>query len=170
LDLGTGSGAIALALASERKDLRVVAVDVSKNALDVAAANVARLGLGDRVELRSGSWWGPVASEPPFDLVVSNPPYIDPDAPIGLEPHVKAFEPPLALFSAPGDPGSCYRSIAEGLAVGLRPGGWVVVESGMAAVEAARECFAASPTLQAVDVLADMAGAPRFVVAQRRDS
>jgi release factor glutamine methyltransferase len=166
LDLGTGSGAIAIALAVERPDLAVVAVDTSQNALAVAAANVQRHGVAARVALRRGSWWEPIAADERFDLVVANPPYIDPAAPVGLADDVKNFEPPLALYSAAGDPASCYRAIAAGLAGHLVPDGWIVTEAGLAAVAAARACFAATPGLAAVDVLADLSGAPRFVVAQ----
>lgn len=168
-DLGTGSGAIAIAIAHERPDLRVVAVDVSKNALDLARANVHQHELQARVELRHGSWWAPIAANERFELVVSNPPYIDPDAPTGLAADVKAFEPPLALFTAPGDPASCHREIAAGLQQHLVPGGWFVGEAGLGSTEPARACFADQPFLQEVALLQDLAGLDRFVVARRRE-
>ncbi len=169
LDLGTGSGAIAVALAVERPDLAVVAVDVSKNALAVARENVARHAVAERVELRLGSWWQPIGAAESFDLVVSNPPYVDPSAPDGLAADVRAFEPPLALFSAPGDPASCYREIAAGLAAHLRLDGWFVAETGLGAAAAARDVLAAQPFLTAVELSQDFAGQDRFVCARRRD-
>jgi len=169
LDLGTGSGAIAIAIAHERPDLRVVAVDVSKNALDLARANVHQHDLQARVELRHGSWWAPITANERFELVVSNPPYIDPDAPTGLAADVKAFEPPLALFTAPGDPASCHREIAAGLQQHLVPGGWFVGEAGLGSTEPVRVCLADQPFLQEVALLQDLAGLDRFVVARRRE-
>lgn len=167
LDLGTGSGAIAIALAAERPDLRVVASDQSRNALEVAAANVARHGLGDRVELRAGDWWAAVGDAPPFDVVVSNPPYIDPSAPQGLAADVAAHEPPLALYTATGDVASCYRAIASGLERGLASGGWFVAETGVGASEPALQLLRACAHLVDVQLLSDEAGIDRFLLARR---
>lgn len=167
LDLGTGSGAIALALAAARPEARVVAVDISQNALGLAAANVQRHGLGERLSLRCGSWWEPIAADEQFDLVASNPPYIDPRATAGLAADVRAFEPPLALFTAPGDVLSCYRAIVAGLSAHLRPGGWFGAETGVGAHEPARELLAAQPFLTEVQLLPDHAGLPRFLLARR---
>jgi release factor glutamine methyltransferase len=167
VDLGTGSGAIAIALAIEQPDLQVTATDVSKNALSVARNNANFHQVADRVHLHHGSWWQPVADDEMFDLVVSNPPYIDPQALDGLAEDVRRFEPPLALFSAPGDVASCYREIASGLERHLRPGGWLVVETGLGAEDASREAFASQPTLQNVALCEDFSGKARFVLAQR---
>ncbi|MBX3464259.1 MAG: peptide chain release factor N(5)-glutamine methyltransferase [Planctomycetes bacterium] len=167
LDLGTGSGAIALALAMERPDLRLVATDRSRNALTVAAGNVRRHGVGDRVELRAGDWWEAVAGEAPFDLVVGNPPYIDPQAPAGLAADVAAHEPPLALYTAPGDPASCYRAIAAGLAGGLAAGGSVVLETGVGASEPALRCLREQAFLVDVQLVPDAAGIDRYLLARR---
>lgn len=167
IDLGTGSGAIAIAIASERPGTQVLAVDCSQNALTVARSNAAGNNVADRVAFAHGSWWEAVSPPRTFDLVVSNPPYIDPRAPEGLAEDVKRFEPPLALFSAPGDAASCYREIAAGLAAHLNPGGWFVAETGLGAAEAARDVFAATASLQSVELRDDAAGKPRFVLAQR---
>lgn len=168
LDLGTGSGAIAIALALERPDLRVLATDVSADALAVAARNVARHGLGERVELRQGSWWEPLARTGSFDLVCSNPPYVDRGRPDLLEREVAAFEPALALFAASGDPASAYRSIVAGLEHGLAAGGALVLETGVGAAEAALAVLQACPHLEQVELLPDLAGVPRHLLARRR--
>jgi release factor glutamine methyltransferase len=167
IDLGTGSGAIALALAVERPDLRVFATDVSRNALSIAAANAERLGVADRVEFAAGDWWDAVPAERTFHLVVSNPPYIDPKAPQGLADDVKAHEPPLALFSAAGDAVSCYRAITADLAARLEPGGWFVAETGVGASDAALELLRAEAALTDVDLLRDTAGIARHLIARR---
>lgn len=167
IDLGTGSGAIALAIASERPGWRVCATDTSQNALAVARTNAAGNQLAEQVELLHGSWWEAVEPTRTFDLVVSNPPYIDPRRPDGLAEDVQRFEPPLALFSAPGDPASCYREIAAGLERHLEPGGWFVAETGLGAEDAARDVLASCGFLQQVSLEDDTCGRPRFVLAQR---
>lgn len=133
-DLGTGSGAIALALASERPRARVVATDASDDALGVAARNAARLGL-DNVVFRSGDWCAPLDGER-YHLIASNPPYIAQD-----DPHLRAgdlrFEPPLALSS--GEDGlDAIREIAARSPSHLAPGGWLLLEHGWEQGEAVR--------------------------------
>jgi len=167
VDLGTGSGAIAIALAVERPDVHVLATDVSRNALAIATTNAQRHGVAERVAFVCGSWWDAVPADLTFDVVVSNPPYIDPSAPVGLAKDVAAHEPPLALFTAPGDPVSCYRAIVAGLATRLRSGGWFVAETGLGASDAGLALLAAQPFLGDAALLADAADAARFLVARR---
>ena len=123
VDIGVGSGAIALALADEHPGVRVVGVDASEDALAVARANAGRLGLADRVDLRAGDLLGDVTG--PVDLVVSNPPYVRRHEIDALEPEVRDHEPRLALVG---------EDIAETVAAAalevLRPGGSVVLECG----------------------------------------
>ncbi len=167
VDLGTGSGAIAIALAVARPQLRVLAIDVGHNALAIAAANVARHGVGDRVQLAHGSWWEPAAAAPPFDLAVANPPYVDPRASTALAADVRAFEPPLALFTAPGDVTSCYRPIVAGLEHHLAPGGWFAAETGVGASEPLLALARSCPFLDGVELLPDHAGIARYLLARR---
>lgn len=167
IDLGTGSGAIAIALAIEQPDLEVLATDTSQNALAVARNNASAHNVTERVQFVHGSWWQPVSDDQVFDLVISNPPYIDPKAIDGLEENVRRFEPPLALFSAPGDVASCYRDLAVGLEQHLLPGGWFLAETGVGADVASRDVFASLPFLQHVALRDDLAGHARFVIAQR---
>src|SRR5205823_14904666 len=125
-DLGTGCGAVALALASERPRWQVVATDACADALAIARANAAALGLG-RVELRQGDWYQPLRGER-FDLLVSNPPYVAQDDP-ALETASPRHEPPRAL--TPGaDALSCLRTLARGAPRHLAPGGWLLLEHG----------------------------------------
>jgi release factor glutamine methyltransferase len=167
LDLGTGSGAIAIALAVERPDLRVTAVELSRNAFAVAAANAARHGVAERLDLRLGSWWEPIAAAEQFEVVVSNPPYIDPAATDGLEPEVARFEPPLALYTARGDVLSCYRAIAAGLGRHLAAGGWFCAETGHGAAEAAVALLQGCPELVDVRLENDEQGLGRYLLAKR---
>lgn len=123
-DLGTGSGAIALALASERSDWQIVATDVSLAALALAAENGRTLGLG-RIDFRRGDWFAALGSDT-FDLLVSNPPYVAAEDPALL---ALKHEPRLAL--TPGvDALQCLRALARGAPPHLRAGGWLLLEHG----------------------------------------
>ena len=122
LDVGVGSGAIALSIADERSDARVIATDSSADALSVAAANKARLGANGRVELRHGGLLA--GAEGPFDLVVSNPPYVPPEDVDGLPPEV-LHEPLEALVGF-----GRQAEVAEAAFAVLRPGGILVLEVG----------------------------------------
>ncbi len=124
-DLGTGSGAIALALASERPKARIVATDRSEAALEVARGNADRHGLADRVRFVAGDAFEPVAGER-FDFIVSNPPYVSPADEAKLAPEL-AHEPRAALF-ADADGTALLRTIAAEAASFLEPGGWLGVE------------------------------------------
>jgi release factor glutamine methyltransferase len=133
LDLGTGSGAILLALLSEWPSAGGVGTDVDPAALAVAASNAARLGISDRADLRVADWFDGVDGR--FDLVVSNPPYIAEAEVATLAPEVRAWEPRRAL--TPGPTGlEGYARIAAGLAGALSPGGRVLLEIGPTQAEA----------------------------------
>jgi release factor glutamine methyltransferase len=131
-DLGTGSGAVALALASERPQWQLLATDVSAEALAVARANAAALGL-TQVEFRLGDWLAPLAGAH-FDLLVSNPPYVAAD-----DPALAALrhEPHLAL-TAGADGLACLRLLVRGAPQHLLPQGWLLLEHGAAQGEDVR--------------------------------
>lgn len=134
-DLGTGSGAIALALAHERPHCHIVATDLSAAALEVARDNAARNRIGN-VEFRLGSWFAPLAGER-FQLIASNPPYIR-----AADPHLQngdiRFEPPSALSA--GDDGlDAIRQLIAGAAHHLAPGGRLLLEHGYDQAAAVRE-------------------------------
>ena len=156
LDLGTGSGAIAITLALERPDARVTAVDTSASALDVARGNAAALGAN--VELVHGAWYAPVAGRR-FDLIVSNPPYVAAnDAHLGQGD--LRFEPAGALTDGSADGLDSIRAIVAGARDHLNPGGRLLLEHGhdQAAAVAAllREAGFAS-----IVSIPDLAGIPR---------
>lgn len=139
LDLGTGSGAIAVTLLAERADAFGLAVDVSEAALAVARENAARLGVTDRLTLAQGSWFSSVSGR--FDIIASNPPYIPAAEIAGLSPDVRNFEPVLALLG--GEDGlDPYRIIAATAGVHLNPAGHVLVEIGAGQGPAIEAIFA----------------------------
>ena len=127
LDIGTGSGCIAIACAKAFPDARVDAVDISPDALAVARRNVVRHGVGDRLELLQGDVFGPVG-ERRYDLIVSNPPYVSDDE-MAVLPQEYRHEPDLAL-RAGGDGLDVVRRILDGAAARLAPGGAIFVEVG----------------------------------------
>lgn len=157
LDLGTGSGIIAVTLALEKPAARVTAVDLSPEALETARGNGERLGA--RVDFRLGSWFEPVEGER-YDLIVSNPPYVA----LG-DPHLELdglpFEPQIALTDgmADGQGLSCIRAIVAGAPGHLVPGGWLLFEHGYDQGEASRnflqqkqfKCIFTQPDLAGID-------------------
>lgn len=166
VDLGTGSGAIAVALAHARSDVTVIAVDDSEAAVAVAARNVERHGLGARVDVRCGSWWQPLRDQPPFDLLVSNPPYVDRQRPELLAPEVAAHEPHHALFAEGGADGA-YRAILHGATEHLRSGAVLLFETGVDTAERALALLRGAAFLERVELRPDLAGQPRYLLARR---
>lgn len=158
VDVGTGSGAVALALADERDDLRVTATDISADALEVARGNAARLGLDGRVrfvlaDLLDG------ADDPP-DAVVSNPPYVAEADRAGLAPEIAGHEPARALFA--GDEGlDVLRRLIGQIAA---PTAYVALEVGDGQADAVRALFS---TEWSTSTRQDLAGVQRVVVATR---
>ena len=123
LDVGVGSGAIAIAIAEEHPGARIVAVDRSPEALAVAEQNLARASVDGRVELRRGDLLADLTG--PFDLVVSNPPYVTPEEYESLQPEIRLYEPREALVGS-----GVGEAIARAARSALAPGGWVVLECG----------------------------------------
>jgi release factor glutamine methyltransferase len=165
LDLGTGSGAIALSIAVERPSARVVATDRSADALAVARANLAGIGrAATRVELHEGDWWEAVPGElrGALDLVISNPPYVAPSDQLPAE--VADWEPVDALV--PGPSGlEAIEVIVAGAPGWLRPGGWLVCEMGESQGDRVR-ALALDAGLVEVAVLHDLTGRDRMLVAR----
>ena len=153
LDLGTGSGAIGLAVKFNLPGTRVVAVDSDFSALVTAKRNAAKLNL--EIEFRHGRWFDPVAGER-FDLVVSNPPYV-----ASGDPHLPAlrFEPLGALVSGP-DGLDAIREITSAAGAFLRPGAWLLLEHGFGQEGAVRELLARA-RLESITTWPDLAGIAR---------
>jgi len=161
LDLCTGSGAIAIALAKELPAARVIATEVSAPAAALARRNAERNGVADRVEVREGDLWAPVAGER-FDLIVSNPPYIATSVIATLSPEVRR-EPVLALDGG-ADGLAFYDRICAGARDHLEPGGALVVEHGFDQADAVRARFEAAG-LEHVTLVNDLGKNPRVTWA-----
>ena len=161
LDLGTGSGAIAVSLACERSDLAITATDVSEGALAIASANA--LSHGCRVEYLQGSWYAPVATRT-FDMIVSNPPYV-----AAGDPHLERgdlrFEPPAALTDGSGDGLESLRRIIQDGRAHLARGGWLLVEHGYDQAEAVAALLAQAGYNHLLSV-SDLAGIARVAGGQ----
>lgn len=169
LDLGTGSGAIGLSLAAEGPFDLVVATDVSEEALTLAERNRSECGLDDRVELRAGAYFDPVAVGERFDVVVSNPPYVAEIELSELEPEVREWEPKAALIGG-ADGLEALRRIAESAAEYVRAGGLLALEVGWGQAHAVREWLEASGDYDDVEIRKDLAGKDRVVLARRAHS
>jgi release factor glutamine methyltransferase len=163
-DLGTGSGAIALALAKERPKLRVVAGDVSPAALAVAEQNAAALGLADRVRCVAGDGFSSVLGQR-FDVVVSNPPYLAEGEAGGLAPELR-HEPHSALFAGPDGAALLRRIVHEAPRV-LAPGGLLALELSPEQADEVTQCLGQCG-YDGAKLHRDLAGRPRVVSARLR--
>jgi release factor glutamine methyltransferase len=166
LDVGTGSGCIALSLLRELPGARAVAVDLSGGALEIAGRNAAQLGLRSRIDLRISRWFEALDATEVFDAVVSNPPYVargdEPSLPIEVREH----EPALALFAEPGDDLSSYREILGGLGNHLGADGLLALEVGAGQADRVAELLS-DAGLRSIEILNDLARIPRVAIARR---
>ena len=170
VDVGTGSGAIALALASEGRAEKVIGTDVSLDALAVARGNVVRCApvLRSAVEMRAGSLLGAV-HERPLRAVVSNPPYISWDEREALPASVRDWEPSVALFSGADGMATTARLVREAGAA-LEVGGLLALEVDVRRASTVAELVATDGAYEHVQVVLDLTGRERFVVARRREA
>ncbi len=163
VDVGTGSGCIAISLACQRPDLRVVGLDISAAALEVARANAGRLGCADRVEFaQSDALTGLAAGGPGFDLVVSNPPYVAWEKRHEVDLSVVLYEPPAAVFAGGGGLEVYEKLLVQARNV-LKPGGRLVVELGYDLFDAVTS-LAARLGWRLTSSASDLAGVVRCAV------
>lgn len=162
LDLGTGTGAIALALASERPDCQVTAVDVMPDAVALAQRNLARLGFSN-VQINQSSWFSALAQHA-FEMIVSNPPYIDEHDPHLSQGDVR-FEPLTALVAA-NDGLADIEHIITTAREHLVPGGWLLLEHGWTQGAAVRALFSAAG-YASVETCRDYGGNERLTVGKK---
>jgi len=164
LEIGTGSGAIIVALARELPGAHLTATDISAAALDLARRNACRHGLEGRIEFLCGSFFEPVSGI--FDIVVANPPYIPVTEFAGLPRGVKEYEPSLALLA--GEEGTaCHREIIAGSSGYLRKGGWLVMEMGAGQGERIARILREAAVFGEIAVRCDYGGAERVIKARK---
>lgn len=168
VDLGTGSGAIAIGLAGALTNARVYAVDCSSEALAVARLNAENLGLGSRVNFYQGLWWEPLAFlKGQVSGMVSNPPYIPSSTVLTLQPEVVQHEPHLALDGG-FDGLDCIRHLVETAPDYLESGGVWLVEMMAGQAEAVADMLESHGSYGKVQIFSDLAGIDRFALAYRR--
>jgi len=166
VDVGTGSGCIALALAHELKQAEIYGVDVSADALEIAQANAARLQLDGRVRFRQSDVLKAMSEVHTFDFVVSNPPYVAFDEADKVQKSVREFEPRVAVFA--GEQGlDVIGPLVEQAHAALKPGGWLVLEIGYSMRDAVLGLL--DPTLwEEARIVPDLQGIPRVIAASKR--
>ena len=164
IDVGTGSGCIAIALALEIPGARVIATDVSGHALQVARRNASRHNVADRVTFVETSFLHGI--EDVADIIVSNPPYVPSLSQPALIPEVRDYEPAVAVFA--GEDGlDALRSVVEGAVGRLRPGGWLVMEFGCGQDDCVSALVGGIHGIDVVKIRHDLQDIPRTAVCRR---
>lgn len=161
VDVGTGSGCIALALANELPEAEIHAIDISSAAVEIARANAARLQMERRIDFHQGDLLQGLSGE--FDFVVSNPPYVGESEEDQVQLEVRKFEPRNAVFAGPSGTEVIERLVPQARAA-LRPGGWLVLEISGTIVERVRALMTGWDD---VEVIPDLQSIPRVVRARK---
>jgi release factor glutamine methyltransferase len=170
LEIGTGSGAIAIALAREMTHIFLVATDISRDALVLAKENATSAGVRDRIQFVNGDLLGPFQPSRAtgvFDLIISNPPYIVQSEIGSLAKEVRDFEPVIALDGGK-DGLEFYRRLLSQTPSFLREGGWLLLEVGQGQAERVADQIQEHGTFLEPQILPDLAGIKRVVKAQRK--
>jgi release factor glutamine methyltransferase len=167
LDIGTGSGNLAVAVAKHHKGARVTAVDLSPKALAVAERNAVKHGVADRVRFLGGDLFAPLPSGERFDFILSNPPYIPRDDISKLAPGVRDYEPHVALDGGP-DGYAVLERLVAGARDWLEPGGYLIVEIGAPQEAEARRRIAAHAGYELAPTVYDYSRHPRVLVGRRK--
>lgn len=169
LELGTGSGIIAIVLALELPVAKVYSIDRSFVALQVAASNVRQHDVAGRVRLINSNWLDPVKFSPRFDLVISNPPYVAVEELPSLQPEVRCFEPHLALDGGRAG-GEVIKTMTQQLSKILKPNGWFFMEIGFDQEDYVLNLFDSYGGYDNLAVHKDYSGNPRVFQAKRKAS
>jgi release factor glutamine methyltransferase len=162
IDVGTGSGCIAIALASELASAQIHASDISAQALEMARANAARLGFTERIGFHHADLLAGFAARQ-FDFVVSNPPYVSEAEPEKTQREVREFEPKVAVFGGPTGM-EIYQRLVPQAHQCLRDGGWLVMEIGYSIEAPVRSLL---PSWSEVRTVNDLQGIPRVIAARK---
>lgn len=167
IDIGTGSGAIAIAIAKHHAGAEVTAIDQSADALKIAQENAAKHGLAERIRFLHGDLFAPLGADEKFDFIVSNPPYIADEDMAKLPVGVRQYEPHQALQGGPGGFVVFDRLIAESR-TRLLPGGFLIVEIGTAQEKPARDKLSAIAEFELAPTIFDFSGHPRVLRVQKK--
>ena len=182
LELCTGTGCIALYMASKLSEARIVATDISKEALELARENARALKLESRVEFLEGDLYGAVGclsgapdnaevgapeTRPTFDLIVANPPYVDEASKAALQPEIRDFEPAAALYGG-GDGTSIIKRILHESGAWLKPGGHIGLEFGAGQAEGVLQIARETELYSDLKIETDAAKLARFLLARRK--
>jgi release factor glutamine methyltransferase len=162
LELGTGSGAIAVTLACEWKEVHVTAVDISEEALSLAKSNAEKFNVKNKIDFLKSDWFGTVKGT--FDLIISNPPYIGLIEKDEISTEVKKFDPEISLFAG-RDGLDAYRRIIPSLSKFLNPDGFVAFETGASQSNQVRNMMNAVGFID-VKIVKDLSGKDRLVAAK----
>ena len=170
IDLCTGSGCVAVSLSHVLPRARIFATDRSGAALDIARHNARRNGVADKIRFLEGDLFGPLGEldlTGRVDVIAANPPYVRSGDLAGLQPEVRDFEPELALIAGPEGTEVAERIIGAAPEY-LRPGGSLIVEMGLGQAESLRRIIKAAGKYGPIDVLKDLAGIERVIVAKKK--
>ena len=165
-DIGTGSGAIAIAVAKHAPACTITAIDVSPEALAVAQCNIQRHGVEERVELVERDLFEVLSPDRRFDVIVSNPPYVSESEARALPATVRDFEPPRALVAGPEGTEVIARLIPQA-AERLDAGGWFLTEISPGIEQRVRASLAHDGRFEAIATVKDLAGSARVIKARR---
>ena len=169
-DLCTGSGCIAVAIAKNFENARIIATDICDKALNVAAENIARYNLQARIELLNGDLFAPIIDQldrPEFDLIVSNPPYVSTAEYEALDKNVKNYEPEHALHAGPQGL-DIYRRIVDEIDRHLKPAGALIAEIGYAQGPAVEELFESTEIFTNIKIEKDISNNDRILTAIKK--
>ncbi len=168
LDIGTGSGALAVTLANEIENAKIWATDISSEAIDLARLNAEKHGVSDRIEFRKGDLWQALKDQNlTFEIIVSNPPYVSFDEYDGLQPEVRDYEPRLALDGR--EKGMYYiQKIIDDCQTFLTPGGWVLIEMAPMQIGTALKRIEALESFHEIIRMKDYSHQYRIVGARKR--
>jgi release factor glutamine methyltransferase len=166
LDIGTGTGCLAVAVAKHHKTARVTAVDINPEALAVASRNAAKHGVVERIRFLQGDLFAPISGER-FDFILSNPPYIPHDDIAKLPPGVRDYEPHQALDGG-ADGFAVFNRLITDAPAHLKPGGYLLIEIGSPQEQPARERIERYERFELEKTVLDGSGHPRVLIARGR--
>ena len=171
LDLGTGSGILGITLAAEHRAAKIVATDISSEALQVAKQNAQNIGVSDRIVFSAGDLFNALDGLEPkrFDFIVTNPPYLNPSEKNAIQADIRDFEPDVALFS-PKEGLAIIEKIAQQAEDYLKPGGILFSEIGFEHEQSVFDLFSKNGNWINIEILRDLSDYPRVIKVMRKEA